>query len=146
MKGNNPFLQQLDHRNNKLMLLTGALLVITTNTTILGLDRSPILGLDPNPRIGSESDLTVVQNFLDRCYKRRFISFPVSIKNLLIKQDRNILKKLRSTNCHPLKYIIPVQKTYVHNLRKKGCARPKINTERFMNTFVNRLIFKLHLL
>ena len=94
----------------------------------------------------SESDLTVVQNFLDRCYKRRFISFPVSIKNLLIKQDRNILKKLRSTDCHPLKHIIPVQKTYVHNLRKKGCARPKINTERFMNTFVNRLIFKLHLL
>lgn len=94
----------------------------------------------------SESDLTVVQNFLDRCHKRRFISFPVSIKNLLIKQDRNILKKLRSTDCHPLKHITPVQKTYVHNLRKKGCARPKINTERFMNTFVNRLIFKLHLL
>lgn len=94
----------------------------------------------------SESDLTVVQNFLDRCHKRRFISFPVLIKNLLIKQDRNILKKLRSTDCHPLKHIIPVQKTYVHNLRKKGCARPKINTERFMNTFVNRLIFKLHLL
>ena len=94
----------------------------------------------------SESDLTVVQNFLDRCHKRRFISFPVSIKNLSVKQDRNILKKLRSTDCHPLKHITPVQKTYVHNLRKKGCARPQINTERFMNTFVNRLIFKLHLL
>ena len=61
------------------------------------------------------------------------------------KQDQNILKKLISTDCHPLKDIIPVQKTYVHNLRKKGCVRPKINTERFMNTFVNRLIFKLHL-
>ena len=72
----------------------------------------------------------VIQNFLDRCHKRRFIY-------------RNILKKLISTDCHPLKDIIPVQKTYVHNLRKK---RPKINTQRFMNTFVNRLIFKLHLL
>ena len=91
-------------------------------------------------------DLTVIQNFLDRCHKRRFISFPVFIKNLLNKQDQNILKKLISTDCHPLKDIIPVQKTYVHNLRKKGCVRPKINTERFMNTFVNRLIFKLHLL
>ena len=40
----------------------------------------------------------------------------------------------------------PYKKTYLHNLRKKGCARPKINTQRFMNTFVNRLIFKLHLL
>ena len=94
----------------------------------------------------SESDLTVIQNFLDRCHKRRFISFPVFIKNLLNKQDQNISKKLISTDCHPLKDIIPVQKTYVHNLRKKGCVRPKINTERFMNTFVNRLIFKLHLL
>ena len=90
----------------------------------------------------SESDLTVKQNFLDRCHKRRFISFPVFINN----QDQNILKKLISTDCHLLKDIITVQKTYVHNLRKKGCVRPKINTERFMNTFVNRLIFKLHLL
>ena len=49
----------------------------------------------------SESDLTVIQNFLDRCHKRRFISFPVFIKNLLNKQDRNILKKLISTDCHP---------------------------------------------
>ena len=94
----------------------------------------------------SESDLTVIQNFLDRCHKRRFISFPVFIKNLSNKQDRNILKKLISTDCHPLKDIIPVHKTYVHNLRKKGCAHPKINKQRFMITFVNRLIFKLHLL
>ena len=92
----------------------------------------------------SESDPTVIQNFLDRCHKHRFISFPVFIKNLLNKQDRNILKKLISTDCHPLKDIIRVQKTYVHNLRKKGCAHPKINTQRFMNTFVSRLIFKLH--
>ena len=63
-----------------------------------------------------------------------------------VRVYRNIYKKLKSTDCHPLKDIIPVQKTYLHNLRKKGCARPKINTQRFMNTFVNRLIFKLHLL
>ena len=88
----------------------------------------------------------VIQNFLDRCHKRCFISFPVLIKNLLNKQDRNILKKLILTDCHPLKDIIPVKKTYVHNLRKKGYARPKINTEHFMNTFVNRLIFKLYVL
>ena len=86
------------------------------------------------------------QSMGHRCHKRHFISFPVFIENLLNKQDQNILKKLISTVCHPLKDIIPVQKTYVHNLRKKGCVRPKINTERFMNTFVNRLIFKLHLL
>ena len=74
------------------------------------------------------------------------IRFPVFIKNLLNKQDRNILKKLISTDSHPLKDIIPFQKTYVHNLRKKGCVRQKINTQRFMNAFVNRLIFKIYLL
>ena len=59
----------------------------------------------------SESNLSVIQHFLDRCHKRRFISFPVFIKNLLNKQDRKVLKKLISTDCHPLKDIIPVQKT-----------------------------------
>ena len=48
----------------------------------------------------SESDISVIQGFLDRCHERRFISFPVFIKNLLNKQDRNILKKLISTDCH----------------------------------------------
>ena len=30
----------------------------------------------------SEPDLNIIQNFLDRCHKRRFISHPVSIKDL----------------------------------------------------------------
>ena len=59
----------------------------------------------------SDSDLTVFQHFLDRYHKRRFISFPVFIQNLLNKQDRNILNKLISTDCYPLKGSIPVHKT-----------------------------------
>ena len=31
----------------------------------------------------SEPDLNIIQNFLDRCRKRRFTSYPVSIKYLL---------------------------------------------------------------
>ena len=64
--------------------------------------------------------------FLDRRRKRRCISFRVSIRKLLNKQDRNILKKLILTDCHPLKDITPVQKTYVHNLSKKDYARRKL--------------------
>ena len=30
----------------------------------------------------------------------------------------------------------------LYNLRKKQCALPKVNTERFMTSYVNRLIFK----
>ena len=44
----------------------------------------------------SESDLNIIQNFLDRCHKRHFISYPVSIKDLLKKQDCKIFKKVTS--------------------------------------------------
>ena len=30
----------------------------------------------------------------------------------------------------------------MRNLRKEQCALPKVNTERFMTSYVNRLIFK----
>ena len=46
----------------------------------------------------SEPDLNIIQNFLDRCHKRRFISYPVSIKDLLKKQDCKIFKKVTSIN------------------------------------------------
>ena len=31
----------------------------------------------------SEPDLNIIENFFHRCHKRRFISYPVSIKDLL---------------------------------------------------------------
>ena len=93
----------------------------------------------------SEPDLNIIQNFLDRCHKRLFISYPVSIKYLLKKQDRKIFKKVTSINNHPLALYIPSKKVCSYNLRKKQRARPKINTERFMSAFVNRLISKHNL-
>ena len=38
----------------------------------------------------SEPDLNIIQNFLDRCHKRRFISYPVSIKDLLINKIKTV--------------------------------------------------------
>ena len=97
----------------------------------------------------SEPDLNIIQNILDRCHKRRFISYPVSIKDRLKNQDCKIFKKVTSINNHPLaSYYIPSKKVFSYNLRKKQCARPKlklINTERFISAFVNRLIFKHNL-
>ena len=55
----------------------------------------------------SAPDLNIVQNFLDGCHKRRFISCPVSIKDLLKKQDCKIFKKVTSMNNHPLALYIP---------------------------------------
>ena len=59
----------------------------------------------------SEPDLNIIQNVLDRCHKRRFISYPVSIKDLLKNQDCKIFKKVTSINNHPLaSYYIPSKK------------------------------------
>ena len=55
----------------------------------------------------SEPDLNIIQNFLDRCHKRRFISYPVSIKDLLKNQDCKIFKKVTSINNHPIASYIP---------------------------------------
>ena len=38
----------------------------------------------------SESDLKIVQRFLDRCHKRNYISFLIRVHELLQKQDTKI--------------------------------------------------------
>ena len=42
----------------------------------------------------SDSDLSVIQNFLDRCMKRKFISRNVNIRDLLEKADKTLPKKI----------------------------------------------------
>ena len=90
----------------------------------------------------SEPDLNIIKHFLDRCHKRRFVFFPVSIKDLLYRQDCKILKAITSVDNHPLGSILPSKKENKYNLRKEQCALPKVNTERLMTSYVNRLIFK----
>ena len=71
----------------------------------------------------------------------RFSQGSISLKN----QDCKIFKKVTSINNHPLASYIASEKVCSYNLRKKQCAHPKINTERFISAFVNRLIFKHNL-
>ena len=91
----------------------------------------------------SDSDLNVIQRFLDRCHKRHFTSQTVSIFNLLEQQDKSAFK--RAINNHMLGAIIPKEKELVYNLRRRRCHLPQIKTERYKRTFVNRLIFKYNL-
>ena len=93
----------------------------------------------------SESDLTSIQNFLGRCYKRRFIFYPILINDLLNKQDCKIFKKTLSVDRHPLCPYIPPKKDCSYHLRNKRCARPKVNTEHFKNSFVNRIFCNYNL-
>ena len=72
----------------------------------------------------------------------RFISYPVDIFSLLENKDRSIFKKSISIDGHPLSRIIPERKETKYKLGKVGRPLPKINTQRFKPTFVNRSIFK----
>ena len=91
----------------------------------------------------SDSDLNVIQRFLDRCHKRHFTSQTVSIFNLLEQQDKSAFK--RAINNHMLGAIIPKEKELVYNLRRRRCHLPQIKTEKYKKTFANRLIFKYNL-
>lgn len=92
----------------------------------------------------SLSDLTAVQSFLTRCYKRRYTSILYNIYDLLEKYDRRLVNKINN-NGHPLYNMLPKTKLSSQRLRKPTCSRPKINTERFKNSFFNRIIFKYNI-
>ena len=88
-----------------------------------------------------DSDLTVIQNFLDRCFKRKYTSKRMDIRELLEKADKKLFK-VRSVDPHcPLSNIIPKKKETKYQLRNKSAHRPEIKTDRF-NVFVNRFIFR----
>ena len=93
----------------------------------------------------SDSDLGIIQHFLDRCHKRRFISHPVSINELLDNQDHRLFKKINCIEHHPLSPLMPSKKDTKYNLRESRCKLPKVNTVRYKSIFVNRLIFKYKL-
>ena len=92
-----------------------------------------------------DSDLTVIQNFLDGCFKRKYTSKRMGIRELLEKADKKLFK-LRSVDpdCQ-LSNIIPKKKGTMYQLRNKSAQRPDIKTDRFKNVFVNRLIFRYNL-
>lgn len=76
----------------------------------------------------AEPELTIVQNFLDRCYKQKYISERTNICVLLDKQDRKMM------NNHPLYPLLPRIKKTKYNLRKNQSLYLKVNTDEFKYT------------
>ena len=83
-----------------------------------------------------------MQPFLDRCFKSKYTSKPVSVYDFLERQDRKIFRKVSNAKGHPLLSIMPRVKPSSYNLRKETCFKRKINTMRFRNSFIDRLFFK----
>ena len=57
-----------------------------------------------------DSDLTVIQNFPDRCFKRKYTSKRMDIRELLVKADKKLFKVRSVDPDCPLSNIIPKKK------------------------------------
>ena len=90
----------------------------------------------------SETELTIAQQFLDRCFKRRYISKKLEIGELLKVQDHRFCRKVSSIPNHPLRANFPETKITRYNLRNKSPAMPAIHTDGFKNTFFKRIVSK----
>ena len=85
----------------------------------------------------SSSDLNNVQQFLDRCYKSRYISRQLNIRELL-ERCRIFRKALRTSS--PIVKILPETNFTNYALRKPCFYHPIVATERFKSSCANRLV------
>ena len=93
-----------------------------------------------------DSDLTVIQNFMDKCFKRKETHLREwNTRELLEKADKRIFMVGSVDPDRLLSNIIPKKKETKYQLRNKSTHRPDIKTDRFKNVFVNRLNFEYNL-
>ena len=96
--------------------------------------------------VASDTDLTSVQCFLDRCFKRKYSSKPVTVYDFLERQDQKFFRKVSNSIGHPaLSSIMTRVKPSSYHPRKETCYKLKINTMRFKISFINRLVLKYEL-
>ena len=94
----------------------------------------------------SSPELTTVQNFLRRCHKRKYISYAIDVNELIDKSDRSIFNKIKKNCNHPLYEIMPKIKQTSLRLGNPTSLLPRIHTQRFKASYINRLYFKYKLL
>ena len=80
-------------------------------------------------------ELTTVQNFLQRCFKRKYISYQIDIYNVLEEVDRSLFKKISSMPRHPLYPSVPKTKENSARLRVPSSQLPRVNAQRFKSSF-----------
>ena len=62
-----------------------------------------------------ELHLNTIQNCVNRCYKRRYISVPLNVKDIMQAQDKKLCNKARALSHHPLNEILPKPKPQQYN-------------------------------
>ena len=91
------------------------------------------------PRKRWKKNVVVKQRFTARLKELRQ---PSPSHNLLKTQDQKICRKVSTILSHPLRAYFPETKITRYNLRNKSPVMPAIRTNRFKNTFFNRIVFK----
>ena len=86
-----------------------------------------------------DSDLNVIQHFLDGCHKRHLTSQPVSIFNVLDQQDKSTFN--RAIHNHMLSAIIPKEKEVGYYLRKRKCHLSSDKNKEIQENFCKETYF-----
>jgi len=86
-----------------------------------------------------------MQCFLKRCHKQRYVSELIDIHDLLEKADHTLFEKISNDENHPLYTLLPKRYCTTHQLRSSNIVLPLLKTERFKNSFGNRLAFRYNL-
>ena len=77
----------------------------------------PNFSYAPSVYGASDSNLSVIQNFLDRCMKRKYTSKNVNIRDLLEKADKTLNKKRSNDPECPFFQFLPKEKKTRYHLR-----------------------------
>ena len=80
-------------------------------------------------------ELTTVQNFLQRSFKRNYISYQIDIYSVLEEVDRSLFMKISSMPGNPLYPSVLKTKEKSARLRVPSSQLPRVNTQRFRNSF-----------
>lgn len=85
--------------------------------------------------------ITQVDKLLKRAYKSGFSRTLITADSLIEQYDSNLWKKVENNNKSQLKDLLPPQRTRQLRARKHNFILPKVNTERFKRSFINRCLF-----
>ena len=72
-----------------------------------------------------DSDLRVIPNFMNRCFKKKYTSKRMDIRELLGKADKKLFKVRSVVPDCPLTNIIPKKKETKYQLRNRSAHRSR---------------------
>ena len=78
--------------------------------------------------VSSTPHLTAIQNFLQHCYKRKYIPYQINIYDVLKKADCVLFNKISSMPGHPLYPYLLKTKESSARLRVPCSQLPRVNT------------------